>query len=142
VEVSQVRRRLKAAIDAARARSRDRRQRAAEAERVYAAFLEQVVTPLVRQIAGALKVEGYGFTVFTPGHGVRLASDRGRDDFIEIVLDTSLDPPQVVGRISHTRGSRTLEEERPIEPGVPLEALTEDHLLEFLARALEPWLER
>lgn len=111
MEVSQVRRQLKAAMEQARARAQARRERAAEAERAYATFLEHVATPLVRQLAGALKVEGYGFTVFTPGHGIRLASERGRDDFIEVLLDATSDPPQVRGRVSYTRGSRTLERE-------------------------------
>jgi hypothetical protein len=89
-----------------------------------------------------LKAEGYAFTVFTPGGGLRLASDRTRDDFIELALDTSGDRPQVVGRISHARGSRTLDEERPVKPGAAPDAITEDDVLEFLLTALEPWLER
>ncbi len=96
----------------------------------------------MRQIANALKVEGYAFTVFTPGGGLRLASDRGRDDYIELALDTDAAPPQVVARISRTRGSRTLEEERPIQPGASPGAITDADLLEFLLDALEPWLER
>jgi hypothetical protein len=53
-----------------------------------------------------------------------------------------MDPPQVVGRISRARGSRTLDEERPIKPGTPPEALTEEDVLTFLLDALQPWLER
>lgn len=142
MEVSLVRRRLSAAIEAARSREQRRRQRAADAERAWAPFLEHVATPLVRQVAGALKAEGYAFTVFTPAHGLRLASDRGRDDFIEIGLDTSADPPEVVARISRTRGSRILEEERAVKPGTPPGELSEEDLLACLTSALEPWLER
>jgi hypothetical protein len=142
VEVSQVRRRLQAAIVASRERAQRRRQRAAEAESSYDGFLSQVATPLARQVANALNAEGYAFTVSTPGRGLRLALDRGRDDFIELALDTNADEPVVVGRVRRTRGSRTLEEERPIKPGAAPDQVSEQDLLEFVANALEPWLER
>ena len=142
VEVSQVRNRLRRAIDGAREHAQQRRQQAVEAERAYKVFLDEVATPLVRQVANALKVEGYAFTVFTPGNGLRLASDRGRDDYIEFALDDTGGPPQVVARISRTRGSRTLDEERPIKPGALPGAITDEDLLTFLLDALEPWLEK
>jgi len=142
LEVSQVRKRLKSAIDSARQRAQLTRQRAGEAERAYATFLSDVATPVTRQVANALKSEGYSFSVFTPGGGLRLASDKTRDDFIEFALDTSGDRPQVVARVSHSRGSRTLDEERPVKPGASPEAISEDDVLEFLLSALEPWLER
>jgi len=127
---------------AARERAQRRREHAATAESAYDAFLMHVAIPLARQVANALKAEAYAFTVSTPGRGLRLALDRGRDDFVEIALDTDTDPPTVIGRIRRTRGSRTVEEERPIKPGAAPEQLSEDDMLEFLARALEPWLER
>jgi hypothetical protein len=142
MEVSHVRRRLQASITAARERVQQRRQRTSDAERAYAAFLENVATPVTRQVANALKTESYAFTVFTPGDGLRLAADRGRDDFIEFALDTNADPPQVIGRISHARGSRTIDEERPVKAGAAPDAITEDDVLEFLMTALGPWLER
>jgi len=140
VEVSQVQRRLRAAIESARRRARERRERVAAAERTYAAFLEHVATPVMRQVAGALKAEGYAFTVFTPSHGVRLAVDRGRDDFIEILLDTSTGEPQVLGRVSQTRGSRTVDDTRPVKPGASPDAITDDDVLAFVIEGLEPWL--
>ena len=130
------------AMDQARERAQQRRQQTAQAEKAYAAFLETVATPVTRMVQNALKAEGHGFTVFTPGGGLRLASDRGRDDYVELMLDTSADPPQVVGRIRQARGSRTLETELPLKPGAGPEQLTEDDVLEFFARALAPWLER
>jgi hypothetical protein len=142
VEVSLVRKRVQAAIAEARQDAQRRRQAASDAQRAYAAFLENVAAPLARQVAGALKAEGLNFTVFTPGDGVKLAADRGRDDFIELSLDTESDRPQVIGRISRSRGSRTLAEERPIKPGVPPDALTEEDVLNFLVWGLAPWLER
>jgi hypothetical protein len=142
LEVSQVRRRVQTAIAAARERTQQRRQRVSEAERTYAAFLQDVATPVARQVANALKTEGYAFTVHTPAGGLRLAADRGRDDFIELSLDTDSDRPHVVGRISHTRGSRTIDDEKPIKAGASPDSLTEDDVLDFLVHALEPWLER
>jgi hypothetical protein len=130
------------AIGAARERSQRRRQRTAEAERAFEVFLNDVATPVMRQVANALKAEGYAFTVFTPGASLRLASDRGRDDFVELTLDTSGEGPEVIGRISQTRGSRTVDEERPVKAGAAPEAITEEEVLEFLLTALEPWLER
>lgn len=133
---------MQAAIAAARERAQQRRQRAADAETAYDRFLTQVATPLARQVANALQVEGYAFTVSTPGRGLRLALDRGRDDFIELGLEMDGDEPVVLGRIRRTRGSRTIEEERPIKPGVSPDQLTEQDVLEFFETALGPWLER
>ena len=142
MEISQVRRRVQAAMVAARDRAQKRRQRATDAESAYDSFLTHVATPLVRQIANALNADGYAFTVSTPGRGLRLALDRGRDDFVELVLDTNSDDPNVVGRIRRTRGSRTLEEEHPVKPGAMPDQITENDVLEFFVNALEPWLER
>ena len=142
MEVSEVRRQLKHAIDRAKARAQQKRENAAAAERAYATFLEEIATPTIRMLASALKAEGYPFTVSTPSGGLRLASDRGRDDYIELTLDGSGVKPAVVGRIRRTRGSRTLEDERPIKTGAAPEDLTEADVLSFLVDALEPWLER
>lgn len=142
MEVSLVRNRLKRAIEAARTHGREKQQRSASAERAYQTFLADVATPVTRLVANTLKAEGYPFTVFTPGGGLRLASDRGRDDYIEFALDPDGDPPQAIGRISHTRGSRTLSDERPVKPNQSPETLSEEDVLAFLLTALEPWLER
>ena len=125
-----------------KAREQDRKQRSADATREYAVFLETVATPLVQQIANVLKAEGYTFTVSTPGDTLQLANDHGRDDFIELALDTTYDHPQVVGRVSRSRGSRRLNEERPIKPDASPASITEDDVLEFIAQAMEPWLAR
>ena len=140
--MSLVRNRLNRAIEAALGRAQQRRQATAAAERAYNSFLQDVAIPVTRLLANALKVENYACTVFTPAGGLRLAWDRGRDDYIEFALDTASDPPHVVGRISRTRGSRTLDEERPVKPGTPPEELSEEDVLAFLLDALQPWLER
>ena len=140
MEVSQVRKRVQQGVATARTRAQERRQQADEATRDYKVFLEVVATPLVQQLANVLKVEGYAFTASTPGDSVRLTNDRGRGDFVELALDTSGERPQVVGRMTQSRGSRRLDEERPIKAGALPSELTDDDVLEFLMHVLEPWL--
>jgi hypothetical protein len=142
LEISQVRKRIQAAMTTARDRAKLRRQKADEAEQAYQKFLDQLAAPLARQVVNALRAEGYSFTVSTPSRGLRVALDAGRDDYIDFALNAETDEPHVVGRIRRTRGSRTIDEERPVKPGAGPDSVTEDDLLEFLVRALEPWLER
>jgi hypothetical protein len=142
VEVSQVRKRLKMAIDGSRERAAKRRERVAEAQRAYEQFLTEIAIPMAKQLANAMKVEGYGFTVFTPGNGLRLAADRGRDDFIDLTLDSTGERPEVMARVSQQRGSRTLDEEMPVKRGAHPDEISEDEFLDFLLGALEPWFER
>ena len=127
---------------AAREHAQRRRQRASEAETAYDSFLAQVATPLARQIVNALQAEGYAFTLSTPGRGLRLALDRGRDDFIELALEADADEPTIIGRIRRTRGSRTIEEERPVKRGASPDQVSDQDLLDFFESALQPWLER
>jgi hypothetical protein len=142
MEVSQVNKRVQMALEAARTRAKSRREHTVEAEKAYSVFLETVATPVTRQVANALKVAGLAFTLGTPGGGLRLSADRGRDDFIEFVFDASGDLPQAVGRISVSRGSRTIDEVVPVKAGAAIEDLTDEDVLEFLVKALESWLER
>ena len=142
MEISQVRKRIQAAMTTARDRAKQRRQKADEAEQAYEGFLNHRAAPLARQVVNALRAEGYAFTVSTPGRGLRVSLDQGRDDYIELGLNTETDQPYVIGRIRRTRGSRTIDEERPVKPGTRPDDISEDDLLEFFAREREPWLER
>jgi hypothetical protein len=139
MEISLVRKRLLETIDGARKRAAERRGRVGQASHDFEVFLQKIAVPLFRQVANALKAEGYAFTVFTPSGSVRLMSDRAVEDYIEISLDTSDDPPRVMGQVSRTRGRRVLDAERAI--GAP-DSLTEDDLLEFLLKELEAFVER
>ena len=141
MEVAHVRNRLRSAIERARQQAQSRRQQTSEAEQSYAGFLK-VAEPVLRQLANALRVEGIAFTLFTPEHSLRLASDRSRVDFIELTLDTDLHPPAVMLRTSYARGSRTIEEERPLKAGATPDQISEEELLVVLLDALSPWLER
>jgi len=142
MEIATVRQRLLAASVRARTRAQERRARHDAAGRAYLDFLARIASPLLRQIAAALKAEGRHFTVFTPGDGLKLALDSSRDDYVEFALDTSGDAATVVLRVSQTRGSRTLLEEQHIRMGAAPEDLTDEEVLAALLTAMEPWLER
>ena len=139
MEISLVRRRLTETIDRAKKQAAERRGRTDQASREFELFLQKIAVPLFRQVANALKADGYTFTVFTPSGSVRLMSDRAAEDFIEVTLDTSDDPPRVMGQTSHNRGRRVIDSERAI--GTP-DAMTEEDLLEFLLKELEAFVER
>jgi len=141
METSVVRQKLRETIERAKRRAADRRIQNDEASRAYDAFLEHVATPLMRQIANALRADAYQFTVFTPSGSVRLMSDRRAEDYVEISLDITGETPQVVGHASRLRGRDIVETEHPIGNGRP-GGISEDELLEFLLRAIEPFVER
>jgi hypothetical protein len=139
MEIADVRKRLLLTIDRARQRAAERRARGDEAARAYSTFLEATAVPLFKQVANALRAEGYPFGLFTPSGSVRLMSDRTAEDFIELTLDTSGDTPHVVGHTSRSRGRRVMESERAL--GDPA-ALTERDVLDFLMNELEGFVDR
>jgi hypothetical protein len=141
MEISDVKRRLLDTIDSSRRAAAGRRARVDEAGREYELFLERIGVPLFRQASGVLRAEGYPFTVFTPGGSVRLMSDRTAEDYIELMLDTTGDEPMVIGHTRRSRGRRVIEAERPIASGAPAR-LTEEDVLDFLAKELAPFVER
>lgn len=139
MEISAVRKRLTETIERAKKQAAERRGRGDQASRDFDVFLQKIAVPLFRQVANALRADGYQFTVFTPSGSVRLMSDRAAEDYIEITLDTSDDPPRVMGQTSRNRGRRVIDSERAI--GVPA-ALTEEDVLEFLLKELEAFVDR
>ena len=141
MEISEVRQRVLATIDRARRGAAERRSRTDEASRELDLFLDRIAVPLFRQVANALKAEGYSFTVFTPGGSVRLMSDKSAEDYIELSLDTSGAQPLVVGHSSRARGRRVVESERPVGEG-PVREISEEQVLRFLMEELEPFVER
>jgi len=142
MEVSDVRKRLLQTIDRAKRTASERRARADAASAAYERFLETVATPLFRIVAASLRAESYPFAVHTPAGGLRMASDRSAEDFIELALDASVDPPAVVARVSRTRGHNVLTTERPIREGTAVERLTEEDVLEFLLAEILPFVVR
>ena len=139
MEISDIKRRVVETIERARRLAGQRRTRADEAAREYDAFLNRIAIPVFKQVANVLRAEGYLFTVFTPGGGVRLMSDRAAEDYVELELDTTGDEPVVSGHASRSRGRRRVESEAPIGPPA---TLTEEDVLSFVLRSLEPLVER
>lgn len=140
MDVALVRRRLHDTIERAKRVAADRRAINDRAAAAFQTFLATTAVPLFRQIANVLKTEGYLFTVFTPAGSVRLMSDKSAEDFIEVSLDTGGSSPRVVARISN-RGRRVVDSERTIASGDPA-TISEEDLLAFVLKELEPFVER
>ena len=141
METSEVRKRLRQAIARAKQEASARRASADRAGVEFEQFLEHVAAPVVRQLANALRAEGYPFQVATPAGLLRLESERAREDAVEIALDTA-DRPTVVGRTSRGRGRRLVSEERPLRPGAEVADLTDEDVLDFLLAVIPPFVER
>ena len=142
IEVSEIRKRLLQRLDQVKRANAERRTRADAAARAYDTFIAETATPVFRMFAMALKAEGYPFSVFTPAGGLRLMSERSSDDFIELFLDTSVDPPMVAARINRGRGRRLITAERPLREDAQVEQVTDEDVTEFLLRELTAFLER
>ena len=142
MEVSDVRRRIRAAIDAARVRAAERRSRTDEASRSYDVFLETIAVPAFHTVTSALTGEGHRFKVITPGRAVRMSSERSPEDFIELVLDTERDAPAVVLVTSRGRGRRTVSTERLVREDLPIAELAEEDVVAALLEELLPFIER
>lgn len=139
-DVAVVRKRVRFAIEQARRDQAERRARVSEARQNYDAFLQNAAIPIFKMFAGILKAENLHFEVMTPAGGVRLQSERNRDDAIEIELDTTADPPQPLVTITRVRGSRVIQSDRSIKGSNPLVQLSEDDVIEMLLEELRPWL--
>ena len=142
MEISEVRRRLRAAIEKARSEAVERRTRTDVAARDYDIFLSQRAAPVFHQLAVALNGEGHQFKVFTPASSIRLATERSPDEFIELSLDDSSDPPAVIGRTSRGRGRRSVSSERVLKDGTAIADLTDEDVLTFLLEEIPRLVER
>jgi hypothetical protein len=133
MDVSELRKRILRAIDEAKKDVSARRGVQDAAARAYEQFLETIAVPLLRQSAIVLKASGELFDVHTPAGSVRLVAERSPHTFLEIELDVSRPKPEVMGRVSLTRGRQGLVvEERPIVEGRAIDQLTEDDVVAFL----------
>lgn len=141
MEIADVRNRLTQTIERSRRGAAARRTRNDQAAKAFETFLDRSAVPLFKQIGNVLKIENYPFTVFTPSGSVRLMSDRSADDYIEVSLDTSGAEPRVIGHVRNSRGRRVVDAERVIGDGEP-ENITEEDLLAFMLKELEPFVER
>ena len=142
MEVSEVRRRLRAAVDQARRDASARRERTDLASRAYERFLAEHAVPVFQTLAAALTGEGIRYKLSTPAGSVRLSS-QSSSDFIELGFDTSQDPAAVLVRTSRGRGRRHIETERSIAAGpAAIETLSDDLLLRAILDEMVPLLER
>ena len=142
METSDIRRRLRQALEEAKKATAERRGRADLAATAYASFLANIATPVFRMVANAARGDGHLFTVFTPADAIRLVSERQGEDFIEVWLDTSLDPPQVATRVNRVRGRNVTTSEGLLRADAPLYALTEEDVLAFLLANIGLLVER
>ena len=139
-DVALIRKRIQTEIEKARRDQAERRSRASEATRDYEEFLHNAAIPVFRMFANVLKSEGMPFEVMTPAGGVRLQSERHREDAIEMELDTTADPPQPLVTVTRVRGSRVIQSDRSIKGSNSLVQLTEHDVIEMLLEELRPWL--
>ena len=142
MEVSDVRRRIRGAIEAARTRSRERRSRADEASQAYDRFLDATAVPAFQVVANALTGEGHRFNVTTPGRTVRLSPERRAEDFIELALDLERERPAVVLRTSQGRGRRIVAAERTLREDLPIADLAEEDVVAALIDEAIAFIER
>jgi hypothetical protein len=142
MEVSDVRRRLRAAMEGAKVRAAERRTRTAEASRAYDEILETVAVPAFLSVVNALVGEGYRFKVTTPGRAVRLSPERSAADFVELALDSERDSPAIVLLSSRGRGRRAVTAEQILREGPQIAELTEEDIVAALLDELLPFIER
>ena len=142
MEVSDVRRRLRTAIEHARRRAEERRAVKDAQTRAWETTLQDVVVPTFHLVASALAAEGYRFKVVTPGTTARLVPERGGEEFVEVALDTEGDAPMVIMRSTEGRGRRSVTRERGIAARAAADALSEETLTDELIAELQPFLER
>ena len=142
MDIPELRRRLRAAMEHARREAAARRERSDAAAREYEQFLTGRAVPAVQALASALSGEGFRFGVASPAGSVRLSAERSAEDFIELELDSSVDPPAVIGRSSRGRGRRAVTSERQIGRGTGIAGLTEEDVLEYLLEEIVPFVER
>lgn len=139
-ELTDLRRRVRQAMQDAKRKAAQRREARDEASKAWDTAVAEVVEPAATQMAAALTGEGLPFRLETPRGTIRLVSEHSKDDYIEIVLDADdeRDVPEVIGRnvIGRGRQSVTVIEESLGAPS----ALTEDRVTEFLLKASGPWI--
>jgi hypothetical protein len=142
MEVSDVRRRLRGAIEDAKRRVVARRAQIDQASQAYERFLAEIAVPAFHVMSQALAGEGRRFKVHTPGQTVRLAPDRATEEYVELALDSERELPAVVMRAVRGRGRRMISTERVLAEQKPIESLGEEDVVSTLLEELVPFLER
>ena len=140
MEIPEIRRRVRAAIDQAKRDAAARRERSDAVARAYEEFLTTRAVPAFNQIAAALAGEGHRFKVSTPAESVRLSSENASESYIELTLDPTDDPPAVLIRSNAGRGRRAVTRERSLRKDIA--TLTQDDVIEFVLDEIAPFVER
>ena len=141
-ETADIVRRVRRAIADARAGAARRREWVAAAEAEGQALLENLVSPLFKTVASVLAAEGHRFAVSTPVGAVRLSRGASGDDFVELGLDTTRNPPALVGRTARVRGRRVQQEESVVAEHPEIGRLTAEEVLDYLLAAIAPLVGR
>lgn len=142
MEPSDVRRRLRGAIEQAKRHAADRRAVADEASRVWAERLPTAVVPAFHALQNVLNGEGYRVSVSTPGETARLSLERSAEEFVEMALDTEREPPAVVVRSTRGRGRRVISSERVVAEGPEIAELDQDVVTDVIIEEIVPLVER
>ena len=142
IETSEVRKRLRHAIEERRKATAARREQLDAASAAFTELLEMTATPLVQKLANVLRAEGHTFTVFTPNGGLRMSLAKSADDYLEFALDTSQDEPFAILRVNRTRGRRVVQHERAIKGRTPVERMSEEDVLKAILEEIAPFVER
>ena len=143
MEISDVRRRTRDAIEQWKRQSAERRARQDAAARAWSAVLTRVVVPVTQQISQVLRAEGYPVQVFTPADRVRISAERSGEDYVELSLETDGSDAVLVAHSSRQRGRETIADERVLVRGAEaIAALRDEELLDYLLESLARVLER
>ncbi len=143
METSDIRRRLRHALEEAKKATADRRARAdAGGDRLR-------LVPRGHRDAGVQDGGERGERRGAPLLGVH--ARRGRPPrrrsgtartYIEVWLDTALDPPQVATRVNRVRGRNVTTTEGLLRADAPIYALADEDVLAFLLANIGPLVER
>jgi len=142
IEISELRKRLRLAIEQSRRAGEARREVVDRASAAYERFLPQVAGPVVQMLANALRAEGFPCTVFTPNRGLRLSSGQTGEDFIEFLLDSTGDRPVVVLRVNRGRGRRVVQHERPLSAHEDIDQITDEDVVKALLEEISAFVSR
>ena len=152
MELSDVRRRLRAAIDEAKRHSTERRARVDAATRAWEEVLPATVVPAFHALSQALVAEGrrrgirVSFLVWEgdPGPAIvdAATAERSAEEFVELALDTAREAPAVMLRSTRGRGRRMVSSERVAVEGESIAQLTQETVIGFLLEELIPFIER
>ena len=120
-----------------------RRTEADAAARAYDDFLATLAVPMLKQAIDVLKAERQNFVLNAPAGSARIVSEGASDTFLEFVLDSAGNRPQVLGRVSRARRrQRVVVDERPLATGKAVADLTEEDVAAFLVTEIPRLLKR